>query len=238
MDGTSTTQSVQVQHIHNATIKIKYADTTFLDNPILGRKDAYPDFEGTYRSHLRNPMVELPMPAEDSMEGMDAVIVSHTHLDDSDDAAQELLPKGLCLHRMKAIPISFVQMTSPMFILWERTLFSKASSWQDSGQHGTDSMYSSCDVAEILCKVMDIVLQAPGSKIIYVAGDTMCKVDQTLTKLNPDVTILNTGDARLIHFNDFIIMGKDDTLHTHRAAPNATIIVVHVDAINHTALTR
>ncbi|KAG0010730.1 hypothetical protein BGZ81_002588 [Podila clonocystis] len=83
-------------------------------------------------------------------------------------------------------------------------------------------MYSSRVLAKIRGKVMRIVFQAPGSKIIYVACDTVCEVDQTLAKFNPDVTILI----------------PDDTLHTHRAAPNATIIAMHMDAINHTVLTR
>ncbi|KAF9117281.1 hypothetical protein BGW39_002385 [Mortierella sp. 14UC] len=242
MESTPTTQTVQVQHIRNATVKIKYADTTFLVDPMLARKDAYPGFEGTYRSHLRNPMIELPMPAEDVMEGVDAVIVSHTHLDHWDDAAQKLLPKGIPLFAQDEADAQIIraQGFTDVRILGEDTVFEGIHLAKTGGQHGTDTMYSSRDLAEILGKVMGIVFQAPGSKTVYVAGDTVwdSEVDQTLARYNPDVIILNTGDARLTGFSDSIIMGKDDTLHAHRAAPNATIIAVHMDAINHTALSR
>ena len=89
----SPTSSVQMQHIRNATTKINYAGKTFLVDPLLAKKGAYPGFEGTFRSHLRNPLVELPMPAEDVMKGVDALIVSHTHLDHWDGGEHQLVPK-------------------------------------------------------------------------------------------------------------------------------------------------
>ncbi|KAF9943747.1 hypothetical protein BGZ72_003447, partial [Mortierella alpina] len=221
---------------------IKYGDTTFLVDPMLARKDAYPGFEGTFRSHLRNPLIELPMPAEDVMAGVDAVVVSHTHLDHWDDAAQELLPKDIPLFAQNESDAQIIraQGFTDVRILGDDTVFGGVHLAKTGGQHGTDAMYSSSELAERLGQVMGIVFQSPGSKTVYVAGDTVwdSDVDETLTKYIPDVIILNTGDARLIGFNESIIMGKDDTLHAYRAAPNATIVAVHMDAINHTALSR
>ncbi|KAF8929702.1 hypothetical protein BGZ47_000921 [Haplosporangium gracile] len=239
---TPTTQSVQIQQIRNATLKITYADKIFLVDPMLARKGAYPGFEGTYRSHLRNPMIELPMPAESVVEGVDAVIVSHTHLDHWDDAAQEILPKGIPLFAQDESDAQIIraQGFTDVRILGANVVFKGVHLTKTGGVHGVDSMYSIPDLAKSLGKVMGIVFQAPGSKTVYVAGDTVwdSEVDETLVKFNPDVIILNTGDARLTGFNDSIIMSKDDTLHAHRAAPNATIIAVHMDAINHTVLSR
>ncbi|PHQ72541.1 MAG: hypothetical protein COB82_10145, partial [Marinobacter sp.] len=67
--------SHQIQQIRNATIKITYGETTFLIDPMLADQGAYPGFENTYRSELRNPLVGLPMAVEDVVEGTDAVIV-------------------------------------------------------------------------------------------------------------------------------------------------------------------
>jgi len=93
-------QPVLVQHIRNATAKIKYAESTFLVDPMLAEKGAYPGFSGfqdTPHSHLPNPLIDLPLPVEDIMKDVDAVIVSHTHLDHWDQVAQDLLPKGIPL---------------------------------------------------------------------------------------------------------------------------------------------
>ncbi|KAG0043522.1 hypothetical protein BGZ83_011295 [Gryganskiella cystojenkinii] len=242
MESTSTMQSVLVQHIRNATAKIKYGETTFLVDPMFAEKGAYPGFQNTYRSHLRNPLIDLPMSAEDVMKDVDAVIVSHTHLDHWDKAAQELLPKDIPLFAQDEADAQAIreQGFTNVHILDEDTVFGGVHLTKTGGQHGTDAMYSSSDLVERLGKIMGIVFQAPGSKTIYIAGDTVwgSEVDQTLAKFQPDVIILNTGDARLTGFDDSIIMGKDDTLHAHRAAPNATIIAVHMDALNHTALSR
>ena len=50
--------------------------------------------------------------------------------------------------------------------------------------------------------------------------------------------MLNAGDARLVGFTGSIIMGKDDVLYAVQAAPNATIVASHMDAINHMTLSR
>ena len=176
------------------------------------------------------------------MKDVDAVIVSHTHLDHWDKAAQELLPKGIPLFAQDEADAQTIraQGFTDVRILDEDTVFGGVHLAKTGGQHGTDAMYSSSVLAESLGKIMGIVFQAPGSKTIYVAGDTVwvSEVDQTLAKFQPDVIILNTGDARLTGFDDGIIMGNDDTLHAYRAAPNATIIAVHMDALNHCGLCR
>ena len=50
--------------------------------------------------------------------------------------------------------------------------------------------------------------------------------------------VLNTGDARLDGFNTGIIMGKEDTLRVHQMSPNAKIVAVHMDAVNHMSVSR
>ena len=69
------------QHIRNATGRLNYAGKTFLIDPMLAEKGRYAGFEGTLNSHLRNPLVELPMKAEDTFKDVDAIILTHTHED-------------------------------------------------------------------------------------------------------------------------------------------------------------
>ena len=42
------------------------AGTTFLIDPMLAVKGAYKGFDGTPRSELRNPLVDLPVPITDA----------------------------------------------------------------------------------------------------------------------------------------------------------------------------
>ncbi|WP_287965409.1 hypothetical protein [Diaphorobacter sp.] len=49
----SEANTVQVQQIRNATVKIDFSGTTFLVDPMLSAKGGFPGFEGTYRSELQ-----------------------------------------------------------------------------------------------------------------------------------------------------------------------------------------
>ena len=51
-------------------------------------------FPDTHRSHLRNPLIDLPIKAEMILEGVDVVIITHTNLDHWDDVAQKSIPKN------------------------------------------------------------------------------------------------------------------------------------------------
>ena len=65
---TSVASSVEVQQIRNATVKIDFSGTTFLVDPMLSPKGGFPGFEGTYRSELRNPLVEMPFSVDEVLK--------------------------------------------------------------------------------------------------------------------------------------------------------------------------
>ncbi|MGO3123999.1 MAG: MBL fold metallo-hydrolase [Advenella sp.] len=237
-----TTEQVQLQQIRNATVKITYADTTFLIDPMLAKKGTYPGFEGTYRSNLRNPLVELPMSEKDVIAGVDAVIITHTHLDHWDEAAQKLLPKDIPLFAQNQADATMIrkQGFTNVRILSDKVEFGGVTLRKTGGQHGTDQMYAVPEVAKALGPAMGVVFQAPGHKTLYLVGDTIWRdeVDQALAQYDPQVIVINAGYAMMSDFEDSIIMGKEDVLRASRVAPQATIVATHMDAINHMAQTR
>ncbi|QXB03296.1 MBL fold metallo-hydrolase [Aeromonas sp. FDAARGOS 1416] len=240
-DSTST-HKVEMQQVRNATVKITYAGTTFLIDPMLAKKGTYPGFEGTYRSNLRNPMVELPGSVEDVISGVDAVIVTHTHLDHWDDAAQKVLPKDIPLFAQHEADAQLIrsQGFKNVRVLTDKAEFGGVKITKTGGQHGTDKMYADPTHAQLLGEAMGVVFQAKGYKTLYLAGDTIWRkeVDQAIETYNPEVIVLNAGKAKLIGYEGAIIMGEEDVLHASQAAKNAKIVAVHMDAVNHMSLTR
>lgn len=233
----SVTENVQLQQIRNATVKITYADTTFLIDPMLSKKGAYPGFEQTYRSNLRNPLVDLPMSAQDVIAGADAVIVTHTHLDHWDDAAQKLLPKDIPLFTQNQADATMIrdQGFTNVRVLSDKAKFGGVTLSKTGGQHGTDEMFASPDVAKSLGPAMGVVFEAPGHKTLYLVGDTIWRdeVDQALDQYDPQIVVINAGYATMSGYEGAIIMGKEDVLRASKAAPGATIVATHMDAINH-----
>jgi L-ascorbate metabolism protein UlaG (beta-lactamase superfamily) len=239
-------QDVTIQLIRNATVRVSYGNATFLVDPMLAETGAYPGFDNTYRSELRNPLVPLPMPAKEVVQGIDAVIVTHTHLDHWDDAAQQAIPKEvpLIVQDSKDAALIRSQGFKNVHILQDKMVVEGVTLERTECQHGSEAMFADKTVGPLLGSVMGIVFKKVGMKTVYIAADTVWfpGVEQAIEKNAPDVIVLNTGGAALTHEqfrdNPYIIMGKEDTLRAYRLAPKAAIVSVHMDAINHMTVDR
>lgn len=229
---------MKVQQIRNATVLVEYAGKKFLIDPMLAEKESFPGFEGTANSHLANPRVALPLPLHEILD-VDAVIVTHTHPDHWDDAAKDLLPKNLPVfaqHEKDQALIRDAGFTD-VRLLSEDAAYEGISLIQTTGQHGTDEACAA--MGEILGEVCGVVFKHPDEKILYLAGDTIWNqyVKDNLCRYQPDVVILNSGDAQVPGLGS-IIMGKHDVYQVYQAAPQATVIASHMEAVNHGMLTR
>ncbi|OZN49438.1 MBL fold metallo-hydrolase [Gallibacterium anatis] len=232
--------NINYQHIRNATAKIDIAGTTFLVDPYLAPKGSYAGFEGTVNSEKRNPLIELSMPVNKVLQGVDAVIVTHTHYDHWDKVAQQLLPKSLPIFVQNAGDAKIIrgQGFKDVRVVGKNTTFNKVRLSKTGGQHGTDEMYSVPQLAELAGEAMGVVMQAEGEKTLYLIGDTIWnyEVDHALDTYKPDLVVMNTGYAQLTGFKNSIIMGTADVAKAYKKAPNAQLITVHMDAVNHTTI--
>lgn len=235
--------TVTFQQIRNATIKLDYAGTTFLVDPMLAPKNAYPGFADTLNSEVRYPMVDLPVTVEDVLKA-DAIILTHLHADHWDPAARNLVPRDMPIFTQDEADAATVRkdgFTDVRVLTQKGIMFKGTGIYKTIGQHGTDEMYKVPELAKSLGKTMGIVFQKSGYKTVYVAGDTIWnkEVEEALTRYKPDAVILNTGYAKLTAFvDDSIIMGKDDLYRAYQFSPNAQIIGVHMDTVNHGALSK
>ncbi len=231
---------VSYQHIRNATAKINYGGTTFLVDPYLAPKGTYAGFAGTVNSQLRNPLNTLPKSATDIIKGVDAIVVTHTHDDHWDEAAQKILPKDLPVFVQNANDAKIIrgQGFKDVRVVGQNTEFKNVRLSKTGGQHGSDEMYANPQLAEMLGDAMGVVFQAQGEKSLYVIGDTLWNyhVDHALAQYKPEIIVMNTGFARMPQFKEGIIMGTEDVSKAYRAAPNAQIITVHMDAVNHATI--
>ncbi|QXB55936.1 MBL fold metallo-hydrolase [Aeromonas sp. FDAARGOS 1415] len=229
---------MQITQVRNATLLIDYAGSRFLIDPMLAAKESLPGFEGTANSHLRNPRVALPFPIADLLE-VDAVIVTHDHPDHWDDVARAQIPKHLPLfvqHQKDADAIRACGFKD-VRLLDEGSEFTGIRLQRTGGQHGSDQVMAA--LSERLGEVSGVVFSHPDEKRLYLAGDTVWneQVAQALHQHKPEVIILNCGDAQIPGLGS-IIMGKEDVRAVYQAAPEATLIASHMEAVNHALLSR
>ena len=211
---------MKFHQIRNATAIIHYAGKKILIDPMLSAKGSFPGFPLTMNRHLRNPLVDLPLPVSEVID-VDAIIVTHTHDDHWDAAARALIPRDMLI---------FVQNTEDKNEL-ARDGFINLQVLDNEIEYAA--------AAELLGEAMGVILQSDGEKTIYIVGDTIWinDVEQVMHKYQPDIVILNTGYAQVENLGP-IIMGKEDVLRTHNILPKAHIISTHMESVNHFGQTR
>lgn len=235
-----------LQHIRNATVKLTNGETTFLIDPMFAEVGAYEGFPDTYRSWLRNPLTPLPMPVKDIIEDVDAIILTHTHLDHWDKAAQEQLPKNLPLYVQNQEDAELVkgQGFTNVRIMKPSDEFGGVKLERTATQHGSKAMYADPVLSKALGEVMGIVFTAPAGKKAWLVGDTIWfdGVDEALATHKPDVIIVNAGAAAMSDEKykaaPEIIMGKDDVKKMVEKMPDSDVVAIHMDAINHMTVDR
>lgn len=228
---------MQITHVRNATMLIEAAGHRFLVDPMLGAKGSFDALSTVVANQERNPLVDLTTPLAELLR-VDAVIVTHTHPDHWDEAAAALLSREVPVvvqndedaTLLRGIGFTDVRVLRTSLVLLGATIT------RTEGRHGPDEFLAANPE---MGEVSGFVLATPGEPTVYVAGDTVWNddVEAALAGHAPNIAILNTGEATWAT-GDAIIMGADDVLRTHRALPEAQIIAVHMEALNHCVVTR
>ena len=160
---------MNIRQIRNATLVIEYGGKKFLIDPWLAAKGAYPGFEGTPNSHLRIPTVDLVVPMSEILD-VDAVILTHVHLDHWDEVAAKVIPKDkpfFVQHfgdrdQIKAAGFTDVRMLSG------NPEFEGVKLIRTPGQHGSDQCVQA--IYDLIGEVCGVVFRHPNEQTLYLAG--------------------------------------------------------------------
>lgn len=221
---------MQLQLLRNATMKIRYGGHTILTDPMLGAVGTTRSFAGK----APNPTVPLPLATEEILAGVDLVLVSHLHPDHFDEAAISLLPKDL---PMLCSPVDLEGLRGHGFTTARPV--EKTLSWDNLAISRTGGRHGSGQILERLGQVAGFVLSAENEPTLYWVGDSIwCEpVAEALIAHQPQVIISHSGGATLPGFAP-IIMDIGDTLRLLDAAPHATVVAVHLEALDHCTVAR
>ncbi|QZE12864.1 MBL fold metallo-hydrolase [Halosquirtibacter laminarini] len=218
---------IEVTLYRNATMRIKHFGIHILTDPMLSDKATFMSFV-TPEQNL-NPTVDLPMPLDRIIEGIDMVLISHLHPDHFDAKAMEVLPKTLpivcskddsnAIKEMGFIEVIGIEDSTT----WRGIRFTKTG-----GKHGVD------ELKDQLGEVVGFVLEAPGYETLYWVGDCILdnQIRKNIHKYNPKIIITHSGGAIYLGEHQ-ILMNGDDTIEIAKQVPDAKIIAVHLDALDH-----
>jgi L-ascorbate metabolism protein UlaG (beta-lactamase superfamily) len=225
---------MKLQLIRNATLLLDYANKHILIDPDFGIKESRSSFTGK----SKNPMVDLPMPIEQILQGVELVIVSHLHQDHFDGIAHEIIPKHLPL---------FCQPENESFIRDKGFLnvqvIQDFVEWEGIRIRRTEGHHGLGEVESIMGKVSGFVFQAEGEPTIYWAGDTVLtdEVRQAIKDFQPDFIIPHScGASWPISSGERVLIVMDDkqTLELCQMSPNSRVIATHMEALDHATISR
>ena len=222
---------MRLRLIRHATIVIEIGGHRLLIDPLLGPAGSQPPIPDSANDR-RNPLVELPIAATDVVAGISAVLITHLHPDHIDMPAIELL-RGttvLCqpgdVRQLTAGGLTPTPVPNGVDAAGIRIM-------RTGGRHGTGA------IGREMGEVSGFVFSADREPTVYLAGDTVwcAEVESALSEHQPDVIVVNAGAARFVA-GDPITMDIPDVLAVCAAAPEAVVVAVHMEAINHCGLTR
>jgi L-ascorbate metabolism protein UlaG (beta-lactamase superfamily) len=211
--------------IRNATLLLDLDRRRVLVDPMLDDAGARPPVERSPNPR-RNPLVPLPLPAEEIVRGLDGVIVTHLHRDHFDETAARLLPRNVpvfCQPEDESTLTSLGLLARPVErrLDWEGLQLTRTG-----GRHGTD------EIAERLGPVSGFVLGE-----LYIAGDTIwcAEVEEAIVECRPRAAVVNGSGARFLEGGP-LVMTVEDVREVVSRVP--TVVVVHLEAIDHCLETR
>jgi len=225
--------AVQVSLARHATLLVEMAGLRILVDPMLGDPGSAPPVPGT-PNQRPNPLVPLAVPVGELVRDLDAVLLTHLHADHLDDAAAAALPADVPVLCQPADADDLGQRGFTDARPVEAELpFEGVRVTRTAGRHGTG------EIGEAMAPVSGFVLSAEGEPTLYLAGDTIwCpEVAEALDAHRPDRVVVNAGAAGFTE-GDPITMTAADVLATAKAAPQARVAAVHLEAVNHCLLSR
>ena len=227
---------MKIRFLRHATFVFEVGGLKVMVDPMLAPAGATEPIAST-PNQRRNPLVDLPFDDEGTralLEEIDAVLVTHTHNDHWDGEARSLIPEQtpiLCQPENEdKISAAGFQRVKPVN---DELELRGLRLTRTGGRHGTG------EIGRRMAPVSGFVVGEEGSPVLYIAGDTIwCpEVEEALGIHGPDVVVVNAGAARFLE-GDPITMTAEDVIRVCRALPDARVVAVHMEAMNHCLLTR
>lgn len=220
--------------IRNATAVLELAGQRILIDPMLGDPGTLPPYAVLRSKARKNPLTPLPPNTNDTLQSIDAALITHIHF-------------GVdCDHLDKPGAARLAGDNTPTFCRAgdERALTKRAITARPlpAGKRSPfltghitpiHAAHGRGVVGKLMGPGAGYVIELPDAPTVYLTGDTVL-TDAVLAALEqhqPDICIAPGGGARL-DLGGPVLMNPDELVRFIEAAPGQ-VIINHIGALNH-----
>ncbi len=229
---------MKLHQIRNATIILEYNGVRFLIDPMFAPKEAFPPI-----TLKKWPYHDLPMSPKDIVKNIDAVILTHLHIDHFDKYAQDILPKSIKIFAQDKYDKNALEkegFNNIEIITQDGIKFEDVNLYKTECRHGVRVLAEPGMLANgMRWEAMGVVFKSENEPVLYLAGDTIWYdgVRYAIDEHKPKYIIVNAACAQTPQSGP-IIMGIDDIKELHEYYPIGKLIASHMDNVGHATLCR
>ena len=227
---------MKIHHLRNATLIMECGNRFILVDPMLGPKSSALPFTLFRFKPKRNPLLDLPMNANELLEKVTHCLITHLHTDHLDKEAISFLKR-------KKIPIVCSQLDHRVLKRNQLTIDLSLAYWKPTPYLGgkligIPAVHGYGFVRKIAGDVMGFYLKLPNESSIYISSDTVYTPDvhKVLSELQPGITVFAAGMAQL-DIGKLLLMDAEDIIRFIENSPG-NVIANHMEALNHCPNTR
>lgn len=218
--------------IRHATMIIKTNDKCVLVDPVfsgIGEISPIPN----KKNKSKNPLIKLNTTMEELLN-VDAVIITHMHMDHFDMVARETLSKTIQIFCQPCDEKDIKELGFENVKAIESEL-----EWNGITMYRVDGKHGEGEVLKMMGKTSGFILENEKKYRLYIVGDSIwCDdVEKSVMKFTPNAIVINAGAATL-PMGRAITMDQYDIESLINKAPKSKVIAVHMDAWNHCMLRR
>lgn len=220
-----------LQSIRNATMRITYHGHLFVSDPFLADKFTRPSYTGK----SPNPLIDLPMPANEVIAGAKFFLLSHLHSDHFDPAVADLLPRNALIFCQPTDLATLAGKGFTRLIPVDNTAeWSGIKLRRIAGQHGTGAVLNDMGLTS------GFILSAAGEPNVFWIGDSLLTdaIREEIAAVKPDVIITHSSGAVWGKERVLILTDAAQTIDICQLAPRARVVAVYMEALDHATVSR
>lgn len=221
---------MKLRLIRSATILLEYAGKKIIIDPCLAAKHTLPSYAGK----SPNPLVDLPCDPRQVIAGLDMAVISHLHSDHFDSTARKLLPPHLPI---LCQPGDETMIKAKGFL--SVTPVRARINWGNIEVTRTVCQHGTGDVLKEMGPAAGFIFTNEKEPTLYWAGDTiLCEaVADVIRETKPAIIVTHSCGA-VWGDNVPIVMDAAQTVEVCLAAPDSTVIAVHMESFDHSTVSR